>query len=592
MKRIFLLALVLMSFTGFSQVKDWSTFYERSGKKETPRYKETEEYCRRLAGASSWVHFVSFGKTARGRDLPLLIVDKQGMTDPALIRKSGKMVLLVQACIHPGECEGKDAGLMLIRDLVILKKYPALLDHITFLFIPIFNLDGHERFGPYNRINQNGPEKMGWRVNANNLNLNRDYLKADTPEMQAWLKLFDKWDPDFFVDTHTTDGADYQYVLTYHMDYLGNMDAGLTGWINNNFLSGLSTGMDKAGLPIFPYVEFRNWHDPKSGLETGVSPPMLSQGYTGERNRPGLLIETHMLKPYDQRVSATYECLKISLEILNKEYKELMQLNKKADELVSTPGFRKTEFPLQYETVSTDSTMVNFLGIEYRQRKSDITGGTWFEYGNQKATFSIPFFNTVRPSVTVKLPEAYIIPAEWNTVIDRMELHGARIVRLKKDTVLRVQCYRFVNPKWKQTPYEGRHSMSNIEYTESTEELAFPAGSAIISMNQPSARIIADALEPKGNGSFVSWGFFDAVFEQKEYAENYVMEKMAAKMLAEDPALKTEFEKKKAADTAFAKDQDAILNWFFTKTPYWDKAKNLYPVGRIFDAGLVKTISR
>ena len=575
---------------GFSQENDWSTWYERSGKKETPRYKETVEFCKRLCDASPMVHYISFGKTPRGRDLPLVIVDNQGLTDPERIRKSGKMVLLIQACIHPGESEGKDAGLMLIRDIIINHKYPGLLDHITLLFIPIFNVDGHERFGPWNRINQNGPEQMGWRVNANNLNLNRDYLKADTPEMQAWLKLFSKWLPDFFIDTHTTDGADYQYVLTYHMNSLGNMDKGLTSWMNNSYLKVLGDEMDKTGLPIFPYIEFRNWHDPQSGLETGVSAPMLSQGYTGERNRPGLLIETHMLKPYDQRVSATYEGLHISLVILSKEYRNLMSLVKEADEQTASPGFRKEEYPVQWETLKTDSTMVDFKGIKYQMRKSELTGSDWFDYGTEKTTFRIPFFNRVRPSVTVKLPEAYIIPAEWNTIIDRMELHGAHITRLKKDTVLEVRCYRFVNPKWRTTPYEGRHSMTNIEYTETTEKVEFPEGSAVVSMSQPSARIIADALEPKGSGSFVFWGFFDATFEQKEYAENYVMEKIASKMLADDPALKKEFEQKKIADTTFAKDPDAILNWFFTKTPYWDRKKNLYPVGRIFDPAVLKVL--
>ena len=591
MKSTFLIVFLVISFSGFSQKQDWTTYYEKSGKNETPRYQETVKFCKRLADASSLIHYTSFGKTARGRNLPLLIIDKKGLTEPDEIKKSGRMILLVQACIHPGECEGKDAGLMLIRDLVIEKKYPSILDHISILFIPIFNVDGHERFGPYNRINQNGPEQMGWRVNANNLNLNRDYLKADTPEMQAWLKLFNKWLPDFFIDTHTTDGADYQYVLTYLMNNLGDMDKGLTSWMNNNFLKDLSARMEKSGIPVFPYIEFRNWDSPKSGLKTGVSPPMLSQGYTGQRNRPGLLIETHMLKPYDQRVAATYECLRITLEILSGESLDLISLVNKADEFVSGPEFRKTDYPLQFETVRNDSTMVDFKGIEYQQKKSEVTGGSWFEYGTQKTIFSIPFFNKVRPLVSVKLPEAYIIPGEWCTVIERLELHGVRIVRLKKDTVLQVQCYRFINPKWRMNPYEGHHIMTNIEYTESIEQLNFPEGSAIISMDQPSARVIADALEPKGNGSFVSWGFFDAVFEQKEYAENYVMEKLASKMLADDPELKKEFEQKKTADTVFAKDQDAILNWFFSKTPYWDKQNNLYPVGRIFDTDLVKTLT-
>lgn len=586
MQRILILMLFI-PLRFFAQNVDWKTDFERSDEKATPRYASTTEFCRRLDEASGEAFFTSFGKSARGRDLPLMIVDRDGLTDPQKIRDAGRIIVMIQACIHPGESEGKDAGLMLLRDMLIRKQQIGLLEHVSLLFIPIFNVDGHERFGPYNRINQNGPEEMGWRVTASNLNLNRDYLKADTPEMQAWLLLFNHWLPEFFIDTHTTDGADYQYVLTYQMNSLGDMETGLTTWTNTFFLPGFTKSLDNKGIPVFPYVEFRNWHDPKSGLRTGVAPPMLSQGYTSQRNRPGLLLETHMLKPYGQRVHATYQCLFTSLKILNTEFRELRQLVEKADRYTAGQEFREIPFPVQYETSSTDSIMVDFLGIHYETRKSDLTGRTWFDYGTGKETFRIPFFNTVKPVITIKLPEAYLVPPEWNVIIERMEVHGIRIQRLQRDTVLHVSCYRFLQPKWRQGPYEGRHPLSGIEYTEETAEQLFPAGSALIRMDQPAARIIAYMLEPKGSGSFLSWGFFDAIFEQKEYAEQYVLEKMAESMLKKDPALRKEFEAKKVSDPGFAQDSDAILNWFYTKTPYWDQEKNHYPVGRIFDAAAV-----
>ncbi|MCX6244775.1 MAG: M14 family metallopeptidase [Bacteroidetes bacterium] len=591
MYRLLILFFCFIVFTGSAQVNDWSTYYERSGKKETPRYKETMDYCRMLEKNSNQVHLVSFGKSSKGRDLPLLIVDREGKSDPASIHASGKLILLIQACIHPGECEGKDAGLMFIRDLVILNKYPGLLDHVSILFIPIFNVDGHERFAPNNRINQNGPDETGWRTTALNLNLNRDYLKADAPEMKAWLKMFSTWLPDFFIDTHTTDGADYQYVLTYHMEVYGNMDPGLTGWIRDPFLKTWSGKMENEGFHVFPYVEFRNWHDPQSGLETGASPPMLSQGYTSLRNRPGLLIETHMLKPYDQRVSSTYEALKSALEILSEEAGNLKNLEQKADAYVSSAGFRKQWFPLRFETTN-DSTTVQFLGIQYHKVKSTVTGDDFYRFGKAKTTFNIPFFNKTRVVDSARLPEAYIIPAEWQNVISRIELHGIRITRLKQDTNLMVTGWKLSNPRWQTNPYEGRHPLTAFDPSGINVLRTFPAGSAIIDMAQPEARIIAQMLEPRGNGSLIYWGFFDAIFEQKEYAENYVMEPLAAKMLAEDPALKAEFEKKKATDTAFAKNSDAILNWFYNKSQYGDPFRELYPIGRLYDRkavdGLVK----
>jgi murein tripeptide amidase MpaA len=274
-----LIASTLIIATSFSQVSNL-TPYEQSGCKSTPRYTQTMAYCRQLQAASPCLKMESMGKSPQGRDIQLLIVDRNHNFTPAAVRKSGNIVLMVQACIHAGEPDGKDAGLMLLRDMLINGKNKALLDHVTLLFIPIFNVDGHERFGPFNRINQNGPVEMGWRTSAQNLNLNRDYLKADAPEMQDLIKNIVLWNPDFFIDCHVTDGADYQYKLTYSLELGGNMEAGLTTWTRDYFEKNLLSLLDKDNTPAFPYVEFRNWHDPRSGLYLTPSSPMYSQGYS------------------------------------------------------------------------------------------------------------------------------------------------------------------------------------------------------------------------------------------------------------------------------------------------------------------------
>ncbi len=591
MKRfnIFLPALLCIQLA-MGQTSDWQTYYEKSGNIETPGYQQTIDYCIQLAAGSKMITYTSFGKSAQGRELPLLILDREGLNNPRAIHASGRTMVLIQACIHAGECEGKDAGLMLFRDLAVKHLHKEVTDNVSILFIPIFNTDGHERFGPYNRINQNGPKEMGWRTTANNLNLNRDYLKADSPEMQAWLRMFNKWMPDFFIDSHTTDGADYQYVLTYLMEIYGDMDDGLTGWTKNTFVPQLEAHLNAGGYPVFPYVGFRNWHDPRSGLITEVAPPMLSQGYTALRNRPGLLIETHMLKPYPQRVSATFECILTTLDILSNESKKLNSLIRKADQFVCSDSFLNTPFPLRFETSMKDSSMVNFLGVEYNSVKSDLSGGDWFQYSNIPATLNIPYFSTASPSVSVKLPYAYIIPAEWGTVINRLKTHGIKVTELPLATKIRVKTCRFKNPKWQQNPYEGRHPMTNIEFDNVEETRSYPAGSVVVEVMQQTGRIIPHILEPNGNGSYVYWGFFDATFEQKEYGESYVIETMARDMMARDPALKQEFELKKAGDSAFAKNPQLILNWFYNKSPYFDNRKGIYPVGKIFDLKVLESI--
>ena len=598
MKRLnMLLSGLLILQAAIAQNADWQTFYEKTGKLETPRYQSTIDYCRQLDRGSKMITYTTFGKSAQGKDLPLLILDRQGLRDPASIHASGRSILLIQACIHAGESEGKDAGLMLFRDLAIAAagkniRHPGskLLDNVSIIFIPIFNVDGHERFGPFNRINQNGPKEMGWRTTAGNLNLNRDFLKADSPEMQAWLRMFNNWMPDFFIDSHTTDGADYQYVLTYLMEIYGDMDEGLTNWSRDTFIRQMQKHLNEGGYPVFPYVEFRNWHDPRSGMITEVAPPMLSQGYTALRNRPGLLIETHMLKPYNQRVDGTYECMLTTLEILNRESKTLNTLVRKADQFVSSETFLTTPFPLRFETRKDDSTMVGFLGVEYQAIKSDISGGDWFQYSKSPQTLNVPYFSTTRPVAFAKLPLAYIIPAEWGTVIDRLKIHGIKVTALSRDATIKVSTCRFSNPGWQQNPYEGRHPMTNIEYAEIEETRLFPAGSVVVEVMQPAGRIIPHILEPKGNGSYVYWGFFDATFEQKEYGESYVIEKMAREMMASDPALKMEFERKKEADTTFAKNPQLILNWFYNKSPYVDNRKGIYPVGKIYDLKVLESL--
>lgn len=587
----FLFIILFLAGTGFSahsQDSKFLTWFEQSGGKETPRYAQTIDYCKLLDKASDKITYTTFGKSPQGRDLPLLIADRDGLISPEAIRSKGRVVLLVQACIHAGEPDGKDAGLMLLRDIAFGNK-SDLLDNVSILFIPILNVDGHERFGPDNRINQNGPKEMGWRVTAQNLNLNRDFMKAEAPEMQAWLKLYNAWLPEFFVDCHVTDGANYQYKITYALEVYGNMDKNLTNWTSNVFEAQIVRQMQDCGYPMLSYVEFRNWHDPRSGLYTGVAPPMLSQGYTAIQNRPGLLIETHMLKPYNVRVKATYDMLRLTMAILNKEGRSLQAIEQQADQFVASPEFRKQEMPLKFTYSQTDSTMIDFLGYEYSIEKSGISGGDWFKYDTTRpVVMKAPFFDHPVASFSTMLPEAYIIPAEWTEVIGKLKLHGIKVKYLADPATCDIQSYRFSNANWQQSPFEGRHSVT-FDYAPTTETRLYPAGSAVIDMNQRTARIIAHFLEPKAADSFVGWGFFDAIFEQKEYAESYVMEVEARRLLAADTSLAAEFERKKIAEPAFATNPDAILNWFFSKTTYWDQHLNLYPVGRLMDRKALAT---
>jgi hypothetical protein len=576
-----LFILICISSTGFIRAQsndEFSTWWENSGYLETPRYDATIEYCKKLADASPLISYHVFGESPQGRDLPFLILDKNGFETIDEVNHSGKLKVLIQACIHAGETEGKDAGMVLFRDIAINHK-DLNLDSITILFIPIFNVDGHERFSPYTRINQNGPKEAGWRTTATNLNLNRDFLKADASEMQAWLRLFNEWDPDFFIDCHTTDGADYQYPVTIESD--GFNDKKIGDWLAVSFMPELSQRMNNSGYPVFDYVTFREWHNPQSGLVGGIPEPRFSNGYVASRNRMLLLIETHMLKDYKTRVIGTYTALTNTLSILANNKSTVQNLIQKANSFTASADFRKDSCILEYTPDMKDSAMVTFKGYEYSSEISDLTGGKWFRYSNVPKDFLIPMYNKQIPTIKVKLPEAYIIPVEWQEVISKLELHGITYKILDDSVTIPVETYRFSDQQMANYSYEGRQTIEKIGLSEISQFHKYPKGSVLIDMNQPNARLIAFMFEPVSEESFLRWGFFNSIFEEKEYVETYVMEKMAREMIKENPELKVAFDKLKAEDKAFAENSYAQLIWFYRQTPYYDKSVGMYPVGKI-----------
>jgi len=590
MKKIFIAVLILLNISLKSQSSYWTTYFEKSDFLETPSYQETIDFCEKLDSISPMIHYESFGVSPQGRNLPLMIIDKKGNKTVEAVKASGNIILMVQCGIHSGEIEGKDAMLMLLRDMAVYNKNVELLDHVTILWIPIFNVDGHERSSKYSRINQNGPEEMGWRATAQNLNLNRDYVKAEAPEMKAWLQLFNHWLPDFFIDSHTTDGADYQYVLTYGIEALGNLDQGLTDWETEKWVPFVTEKMNNAGFPIYPYVSFRNWHDPRSGIAYRAMSPRYSTSYLAAQNRPAVLIETHMLKPYKIRVESTEELIKLTMLLLNEDHQNFKKLITEADQYVLSETFSQQAFPLEYRTDFSDSTLVEFKGVEYKIVESDLTGGDWFQYSKIPATFQIELFTKNVPSKTVKLPLAYIFPPQWLFAIEKLDLHGIHYFKIKKPETIEVNAYNFIGHNWQQQPFEGKHPMTELELEENTKEIIFPAGSIVVEMNQRTARLIPHLFEPKGPDSFVYWGYFDAIFEQKEYAESYVMESLARQMMEDDPSLKTAFEEWKTANPEQVKNQWAQLNWFFQQSPFWDQQKDKYPVCRIMDKTVLSTL--
>ncbi len=559
----------------------WLTPFETSGYVATATYEETLAYLQRLDSASQWVSLQSFGVTPQGRDLPLVVVAKNGEFTPDSARASGKEIILIQSGIHAGEIDGKDASLMLLREIAITEALEDLADEAVILFMPIFNLDGHERSGPFNRINQNGPEEMGWRVTANNLNLNRDYVKADAPEMRDWLRCFNAWMPDMLIDCHVTDGIDFQYNLSYAMEVHGNMAPPVAAW-ERELEEELIDAMDDHDDPIVPYVFPRERNDLTKGIMDWASPPRLSTGYAAIRNRANLLVETHMMKPFKDRVIATYRLLIAVLEFVDDEAGSLREAVLEA-EATDIARFRRadtTALALQFRSQGS-TREYRFAGYASELRQSEISGGdyVWWDH-SRPIEVEIPFHDDVQPTVSVRPARYYIIPQEWTDILEVLRLHDVQLHRLPQAQRFPVETYVFSNPRWRERPYEGRFTVSADKRTR-LDTVTFPAGTYVVDMAQPSGRAAVHMLEPDAPDSFLFWGFFNAIFERKEYFEDYVMEAMAPEMLATDPALKAEFEQRLASDSTFAASPRARLFFFYERSPYFDEKMNVYPVSRV-----------
>lgn len=580
-KKFFLLSYLFI-IPIFSQA-DFLTVFEKSGFFSTASYEETMKYFQMLDENSEFADFFDFGISPQLREMKCLIVSKENRNSIEFnlsngIKPTQKPLVLIINGIHSGEIEGKDASKLLLREILITKEKEYLLDSLNLLVIPIFSVDGHERKSKYNRINQNGPEDMGWRTTALNINLNRDWMKADAAEMQAMLILIKTWLPDFIIDTHTTNGADYQYEVTYQVEKYQNIFHEISDFLKSKFIPYLTSNVEKKGFLIFDYVALKQWDKGlESGLVDWVTPPRLSTGYFALQNRPSLLVETHMLKPYKNRVYSTKAVLESTLDFVFLNSTELSIINQKADQLTIEKYYYDSDyFPIKFKSLDKYDE-VEFKGVEYFKQFSEISGSEKIVYTNKPKNYNLKFYRYHQTIDSVKVPKFYIIPIEYYELIKRMELHGIEFSTLKADTSLNVKRYKFNKIKFAERPYEGRF-IPSFEIEEFYETVSLPKGTFIVPTNQRTLRIIVNLLEPKSDDSFVKWGFMNSIFEQKEYFESYVMEKVAEEMLKNDNKLKEEFENKLNSDEAFRNSPFQRLNFFYQRSPYWDKKLNVYPI--------------
>ena len=560
----------------------WVTPAERTGLIATPGYDETMSWLHKLVAAAPELEMVSIGRSLQGRDFWMVIASADRVFTAEALNATGKPLLLAHSGIHAGEIDGKDAGLMLLRDMTVAGKRKELLANANFLFIPILNVDGHERRSSFNRINQRGPEEMGWRTNARNQNLNRDFTKLDTEGVRALIKVFRQWKPDLYLDLHVTDGADYQYDITFGGNGRSGWSPAIGNWIEDVYRPAVSSALSENGHEPGGLVFATNGMDMKDGFLTWSGNPRFSNGYGDATHLPTILVENHSLKPYKRRVLGTYVLLAETLALLGREKDSLRQavLSDRQQRPKSIPmGFKRNENQVPEKVL--------FKGISSERFQGEVSGAEVVRWTGQPLNESIPKVYINEPTVMVEIPAAYIIPAVWSDVVERIALHGIEVERLSEPLNTRAEVYRLpgagiAEPSgWTPNPFEGHIRIDPGEPVRQEIETTFPAGSYRINTDQPLGELLVLMLEPLAPDSFLQWGFFLEIFTRTEYAEAYVMEPLAQKMLENDEDLRQHFEKKLANDENFAASQRQRLLWFYEQTPFFDRQYLLYPVARI-----------
>ncbi|HEY5807919.1 MAG TPA: M14 family metallopeptidase [Povalibacter sp.] len=577
----FLFTAALTSTANAASPTGLTTIAEQSGYKRTGRYDEVERLCQVFQ--QRWpqqVRCFEFGRSPEGRPMLALAASSDGTLDASAARSKQRTVALMQGGIHSGEIDGKDAGFLALREMLEGRAAKDALSRVTFVFVPVFSVDGHERFGRWNRPNQVGPEEMGWRTTAQNLNLNRDYTKADAPETQAMLRLLNEWDPVLYVDLHVTDGAEFQHDISYGVAPTLAGDPALTAVaikLQDELMRKISA---QGSLPVDFYPAFVIDDDPQSGFAVSVGPARFSHQYWAERNRIGVLVETHSWKDYPTRVRITRNSIVAMMELAAANGSEWQQAARAADERAAQIG--GSSETLVYGNGDHVRT-IDFLGYEYTREPSAISGTLMTRYNNKRPqVWKIPLRDTVQPVVSVVAPRGgYIIPAAYAQETQaKLALHGIEIHPLAsalKGTD--VETFRATSTKTASSTFEGRTPLT-LEGAWRHEPRDIPAGSLFVPIAQPKAHLVMTLLEPRDPDSLVSWGFFSASFERKEYMEAYVAEAVAEDMLKKDPAVKKEFERRLAEDPAFAQSPSERLDFFYRRHSAWDDRFNLYPVYR------------
>lgn len=574
-----LLAILLIMYgcgnSEKSTTTDLTTVFERSEGTETATYKEVIDFYTQLADAHTSIAMYEMENTDNGEPLHMVTFNPDRTFESEFDNERNKTVILINNGIHPGESDGIDASMMLLRDYA--KGTIKAPRNTIIAVIPVYNIGGALNRNSTSRTNQNGPEAYGFRGNARNYDLNRDFIKADTKNTRAFMDLFRTVQPDIFIDTHVSNGADYQYVLTHLFTQHNKLGGVLGTYLNTSLMPQLQDSLAQKKWDITPYVNVFNTV-PEKGFSQFMDAPRYSTGYAALYNTLGLMVETHMLKPYKQRVEGTYELLKTMVAITDKDKEKIKELRKNAS-LAYKAG---NHYPVQWEVDSSQVSTLQFKGFEGSMIPSTITGSQRLQYDREQPfTKEVAYYNHFKASESVTIPEGYIIPKGYWNILELLEINKIKMTSYQKDTVINATVYHIQDYNTTPSPYEGHYIHSNTSVTASTQAVKVSKGDVFVTTDQEGVRYLLETLEPTAVDSFFNWNFFDTILQQKEGFSPYVWEDKAALFLEENPDIQQQLEEKRKTDPAFAQNWYAQLDWIHKQSPHYEKAHLRYPIVRV-----------
>lgn len=568
--------LVIFPLSGLlSQKDDFQTPFEKNTNTSST-YQECLDFYKKLELNYPQLQVSEAGETDSGWPLHTVVLSKDRDFDPVSLHQKEKCIVFIINGIHPGEPDGIDASMMLARDCLQSEERMELLEKVVFVIIPVYNVGGALNRGSHSRANQNGPEQYGFRGNDKNFDLNRDFIKCDSREARSFNRIFNHWKPDILVDNHTTNGADYPYTMTLLATQKDKLETPLAEYMEQTLLPGLYADMDRRGWEMCPYVHARD--TPDKGIIGFLDVPRFSTGYGALHHTIGFTVETHMLKPFPDRVWATYHFMDALLRIAHEDAQKIHMVRENA----ILAARNKQSFDVHWVLDSDKADQLLFKGYEAKYKPSKVTGQDRLYY-DRDAPYEkeVPFFNTYKADLTITKPAAYLIPQAYREVIDRLRWNGVEMKRLKSDATIDATFYYITGYESSRSPVEGHYLHHSVKVETKAMQQLFRRGDYVVTTDQAANRYLVETLEPQATDSYFAWNFFDGILMQKEYFSDYVFEDLAAELLRKDKQLKADFEKKKSEDPAFAKDAERQLEYIYKRSPYYEPTHMRYPVARL-----------